>query len=64
VPKALIREAVTEAVSPEAAERIAGLKKADMASAAEALLGDSGWLPKQLRPRNVAVTTEMQQAAE
>ena len=64
VPKALIREAVTEAVSSEAAERIAGLKKADMASAAEALLGDSGWLPKQLRPRNVAVTTEMQQAAE
>ena len=64
VPKALIREAVTEAVSSEAAERIAGLKKADMASAAEALLGDSGWLPKQLRPRSIAVTTEMQQAAE
>ena len=54
VPKALIQEAVTEAVSSEAAERIAGLKKADMASAAEALLRDSGWLPKQLRPRSVA----------
>ena len=64
VSKALIQEAVTEAVSSEAAERIAGLKKADMAGAAEALLRGSGWLPKQLRPRSAPVTNEMQQAAE
>ncbi len=64
VHKALIREAVTEAVSSEAAERIAGLKKADMASAAEALLRDKGWLPKQLRQCRAPVTSEMQQAAE
>ncbi len=71
VPKALIREAVTEAVSPEAAERIAGFKKADMAQAAEDLLKDTGWLPKQLRPRTPTAPKsdpvahdDLQQAAE
>jgi len=71
VPKALIREAVSEAVSPEAAERVSGLKKADMASAAEDMLKDSGWLPKQLRSRaatamqsDPVAANDLSQAAE
>ncbi|MDP3115943.1 MAG: ParB/Srx family N-terminal domain-containing protein [Phenylobacterium sp.] len=49
VTKARITEAVREAVSDEAAERISGLKKPDMASEAEALLVGKGWLPSLLR---------------
>ena len=49
VTKARIGEAVREAVSPEAAERISGMKKPDMASEAEALLAEKGWLPSLLR---------------
>ena len=49
VTKARITEAVREAVSDEAAERIGGLKKPDMASEAEALLAGKGWLPSLLR---------------
>ncbi|MGA0603880.1 ParB/RepB/Spo0J family partition protein [Caulobacter sp. KR2-114] len=49
VTKARIGEAVREAVSGEAAERIGGLKKPDMASEAEALLAGKGWLPSLLR---------------
>lgn len=36
-------------MSGEAAERIAGLKKPDMAQAAEQLLAGTGWLPSLLR---------------
>lgn len=50
VTKGRIAEAVREAVSEEAAERIGGLKKPDMASEAEALLAGKGWLPSLLRP--------------
>ncbi len=49
VAKARIIEAVTEAKGEAAAERIAGLKKPEMAAAAEALLEGSGWLPELLR---------------
>jgi ParB family chromosome partitioning protein len=49
VTKARIGEAVQEAVSDEAAERIGGMKKPDMASEAEALLAGKGWLPSLLR---------------
>ena len=49
VTKARIGEAVREAVSDEAAERIGGMKKPDMASEAEALLAGKGWLPSLLR---------------
>ncbi|HVY34988.1 MAG TPA: ParB N-terminal domain-containing protein [Caulobacteraceae bacterium] len=49
VTKTRIGEAVREAVSDEAAERIGGLKKPDMASEAEALLAGKGWLPSLLR---------------
>ncbi|HEY1805177.1 MAG TPA: hypothetical protein VGG45_11955, partial [Terracidiphilus sp.] len=71
VPKALIQDAVCEAISPDAAQRIAGLKKADMASAAEELLKTTGWLPKPLRPHAPAQPTsdpvacsDLQHAAE
>lgn len=49
VTKARILEAVTEGVSPEAAERLSGLKKPEMAEAAEGLLAGTGWLPPLLR---------------
>ncbi|MFG1182619.1 ParB/RepB/Spo0J family partition protein [Xanthobacter versatilis] len=49
VTKARILQAVTEAKGGRAAERIAHLKKGDMAREAEALLADSGWLPEALR---------------
>ncbi len=49
VPKAGVLEAVTEAVNPEEAGRIAGMKKGDMAAAAEGLVEGRGWLPPVLR---------------
>jgi ParB family chromosome partitioning protein len=49
VTKGRIAEAVREAVSDAAAERIGSLKKPDMASEAEALLAGKGWLPSLLR---------------
>jgi len=56
VTKVRIGEAVTEAVSGEAAERIAGLKKADMAQAAQELVARTGWLPALLRTASAAAT--------
>jgi ParB family chromosome partitioning protein len=52
VTKARIREAVGEGVSPDAAQRIADLKKAPMAQEAETLLAGTGWLPPLLRTAN------------
>lgn len=49
VTKAHILAAVCEGVSDEAAEQITGLKKPDMAEAAEQLLAGTGWLPSLLR---------------
>ena len=55
VTKARIGEAVAAAVSVEAAERIGGLKKPDMAREAEGLLAGKGWLPALLKsPEPVA----------
>ncbi|TPE64847.1 ParB/RepB/Spo0J family partition protein [Sandaracinobacter neustonicus] len=51
VTKARIREAVTEAKGIVAADRMAHLKKGEMAAEAEALLADSHWLPVILRTR-------------
>ena len=58
VAKARVLEAVTEAVNPEEAGRIAGLKKADMAEAAERLVEGKGWLPVPLRTVSNAVEPE------
>jgi ParB family chromosome partitioning protein len=49
VTKTHILAAAGEAVSNEAADRIAGLKKQDMAEAAAQLLAGTGWLPALLR---------------
>ena len=54
VTKARILEAVREARGNEAADRIAHLKKADMALAAERLLDGSGWVPEALRTKSLA----------
>lgn len=49
VTKAHILAAVREAVSDEAADRIASMKKQPMAEAAEQLLAGTGWLPPLMR---------------
>ena len=49
VTKAEIVCAVREGVSDEAAQRIAGCKKPEMAQAAEGMLAGTGWLPDALR---------------
>lgn len=63
ITKARIGEAVREAVSEEAAERIGGLKKPDMALEAEALVAGKGWLPGLLR-KPVPVLAEPDVQAE
>lgn len=65
ITKAQIAEAVSEAVSPEAAERIAPMKKPDMAGAAEQLVVATGWLPAVLRtPEPEAVEPDQPEAGE
>lgn len=49
VTKPHILAAVREAVSEEAADRIADMKKQPMAEAAEQLLVGTGWLPALMR---------------
>ncbi|MGY4486114.1 hypothetical protein ACVWWR_005305 [Bradyrhizobium sp. LM3.2] len=49
VTKARILEAVCDGVSGEAAERMADMKKVDMAEAAQQLLAATDWLPAVLR---------------
>jgi ParB family chromosome partitioning protein len=51
VPKALILDAVGEAVSSEVAAPLAKLKKDELVARAEALMAGKGWLPTVLRPR-------------
>jgi ParB family chromosome partitioning protein len=54
VTKTHIVDAVREAVSDEAAGRMADMKKQDMAEAAEQLLVGTGWLPALMRTRPAA----------
>ena len=61
VTKAHILAAVREAVSDGAAERIAGLKKTEMAEAAEQLLAGTGWLPAVMRTVRPAWLDEPQE---
>ncbi|BAF89841.1 ParB-like partition protein [Azorhizobium caulinodans ORS 571] len=58
VIKARILQAVSEAKGARAAERIAHLKKGDMAREAETLLADTGWLPEPLRGAEPAAGEE------
>lgn len=57
VTKAHILAAVCEGVSDEAAGRIEGLKKPEMAEAAEQILAGTGWLPSLLRTARPAWLT-------
>ncbi|EAQ33395.1 ParB-like nuclease [Nitrobacter sp. Nb-311A] len=60
VTKAHILAAVREAVSDEAADWIASMKKQPMAEAAEQLLAGTGWLPPLLRTAQPAWSDEPQ----
>jgi ParB family chromosome partitioning protein len=63
VTKTHILAAVREAVSDEAATRMADMKKQDMAEAAEQLLAATGWLPALMRtPRAAQEPAEPSQA--
>ena len=63
VTKPRILDAVREAVSIEAAERMADMKKPDMAEAAEQLMVATGWLPALMRtPRSAQEHAEPPQA--
>ncbi len=53
VPKTRILEAVREAKGERSAQLIDHLKKSDMASEAERLLADTGWLPEPLRTSEI-----------
>ena len=56
VTKARILQAVREARGEAAAERIAHLKKGEMAEQAQELLAGSGWLPEPLRTPGLVAT--------
>ena len=62
VTKPHILAAVREAVSDEAADRMADMKKQDMAEAAEQLLVATGWLPTLMRTPRAAQEPEHPQA--
>lgn len=63
ITKARILEAVREGVSDEAADRMADMKKPDMAEAAEQLLAATDWLPTLMRtPKAVQERGEQPQA--
>jgi ParB family chromosome partitioning protein len=63
VTKPHILAAVREAVSDEAADRMAHMKKQDMAEAAEQLLAGTGWLPALMRTPEPAWLTKQQSEA-
>lgn len=60
VTKAHILNAVREAVSEEAADRLSALKKQTMAEAAEQLLAGTGWLPAVLRTQEPSAFAKRQ----
>ncbi len=65
VTKARILDSVREAKGDKPAERIAHLKKAEMAKEAERLLDGTGWLPEPLRTVGMdsAATTDADQTS-
>jgi ParB family transcriptional regulator, chromosome partitioning protein len=63
VTKAQIAEAVREAKGQAEAERMNGMKKADMAARAERLLKGTGWLPAPLRSHDLPIDADEQDAA-
>ena len=64
VTKAQILDAVREAKGDDAADRITGLKKPEMVTAAEELLHGTSWLPEPLRtPGDDATASEADEPA-
>jgi ParB family chromosome partitioning protein len=63
VTKARILQAMCEAKGEQAAQRLEGLKKGDMAEAAAQALAGCGWLPEVLRTKGVATMTMPADAA-
>jgi ParB family transcriptional regulator, chromosome partitioning protein len=64
VPKASILETVGEAVTPEAADNLAKLRKDALAAEAEQRLAGTGWLPPILRIPAIATGEQAAIAAE
>jgi ParB family chromosome partitioning protein len=64
VTKGRILDAVREAKGEDAAQRMAHMKKAEMATAAEALLAGTGWVPEPLRTPGQPFTPRDEAAAE
>jgi ParB family transcriptional regulator, chromosome partitioning protein len=64
VTKDQILQAVTEGVSREAAGRLPGLTKGEMASKAETLLVNSRWVPEPLRNPTLAEPAGNEPTAE
>ncbi|RVD46252.1 chromosome partitioning protein ParB [Mesorhizobium sp. M4B.F.Ca.ET.169.01.1.1] len=64
VTKAQILDAVREAASEDAVDRLSALKKQPMAEAAEQLLAGTGWLPSIMRTQEPAVFGKLQEEAE
>ncbi|MER9182592.1 ParB/Srx family N-terminal domain-containing protein [Mesorhizobium sp. M0767] len=63
ITRAHILDAVREAVSEEATDRLSDLKKQPMAEAAEQLLAGTGWLPAVLRTEQLALSLQRQDEA-
>jgi ParB family chromosome partitioning protein len=64
VTKARILQAVREAKGEAAAQRIDHLKKPEMATEAETVLADSGWLPELLRTSGLLTSRTNRAAGE
>jgi ParB family transcriptional regulator, chromosome partitioning protein len=64
VTKARILQALAEAKGQRAADRIEHLKKGDMATEAETLLADTGWLPEPLRTQKESASAAPSTATE
>ncbi len=64
VTKARILQALAEAKGQRAADRIEHLKKGDMATEAEMLLADTGWLPEPLRTQKESASAAPSTATE
>ncbi|KGX18364.1 ParB/RepB/Spo0J family partition protein [Burkholderia pseudomallei] len=64
VPKQRIVEIVAQAVSPEAANPLGSMKKADAAAAAELRLADTAWLPEVLTNRAVPACLDDDEEAD
>jgi ParB family chromosome partitioning protein len=63
VTKAHVLAAVSEAVSPDTAQRLSGLKKGDLMAAAEPDLVKARWLPVLLRTRGLAKAQSVEEPA-